>query len=123
MHLQSADFNGSSGEADIFRISDGQASIDANTTWDDNAFDDYDDVALLEAAIRPTADAYDFGKGVLKRGRDALIEVGILRRYDDGFVGYNDQRMAALLAGAIYQNRERAANLEERLAALEAKGG
>ena len=31
--------------------------------------------------------------------------MGILNVYDDGWVGYNDQRMSALLAGGIYQTR------------------
>jgi len=30
----------------------------------------------------------------------------VFKEYDDGFVGYNDQRMAALLAGGIYQTRD-----------------
>jgi hypothetical protein len=37
--LTSADIDGSSTPADIWRINDGQTTIDANTTWDDNVFD------------------------------------------------------------------------------------
>ena len=103
--LNSQDINGAAASGDIWRIPDGQTTIDAKTTWDINTFDKYDDVALIESALRPTANAYDFGKGVLLRGREALIQVGVLKRYEDGWVGYNDQRMAALLAGGIYQNR------------------
>ena len=33
--------------------------------------------------------------------------MGVLRKYNDCWVGYNDQRMAALLAGGIYQTRNR----------------
>jgi hypothetical protein len=105
MRLAGTNIDGAGGNGDIWRIPDGQTSIDANTTWDDNVFDAYDDVALLEASIRPTAKEYDFGQGVLKRGKAALVEVGVLREYKDGFIGYNDQRMAALLAGGIYQTR------------------
>ena len=115
---RSRDTDGSSTDADIWRIPDGQLSVDANTTWDANVFDSYDDVALLKASISPTAEAYDFGNGLLKRGRDVLIEIGVLRQHDDGWVGYNDQRMAALLAGGIYQNRSMMEDLDKRLQAL-----
>ena len=126
LKLETSDSDGGGTNADVWRISDGQLSIDANTTWDDNAFDDYDDVALIAASISPTAQAYDFGKGVLRRGRDALIEVGVLRQYylEDGsvdptFLGYNDQRMAALLAGGLYQTRATVDRLEQKIAELE----
>ena len=49
----------------------------------------------------------------------------MFKLHDDGFVGYNDQRMAALLAGGIYQNRDRMdaqyETMEKRLKELEAK--
>ena len=115
---KSRDIDGSATQGDIWRIPDGQTSIDADTTWDANVYDVYDDVALLKASISPTAEAYDFGNGLLKRGRDALIQIGILRKYEDGFIGYNDQRMAALLAGGIYQTRSKVDELEQRLQAL-----
>ena len=118
LKCRSQDTDGSSGNADIWRISDAQLSIDANTTWDENVFDTYDDVGLIRSAISPTAEAYDFGQGALKRGRDVLIEIGVLKKYDDGFIGYNDQRMAALLAGGIYQTRSKVDELEQRLQAL-----
>jgi hypothetical protein len=122
LRLHSRDIDGSSTDADIWRVLDGQTSIDANTTWDTNVFDTYDDVALLKASISPTAAAYDFGKGILKHGRDALIHVGVLKEYEDGWVGYNDQRMAALLAGGIYQNRsmmdEQYEEIDRRLKAI-----
>jgi len=97
--LRSFNTDGSSTDADIWRIPDGQLSIDANTTWDENIFDDYDDVAVLSP--------YREGQFNLSQRKDDLIEMGVLKQYDDGFIGYNDQRMAALLAGGIYQNRER----------------
>ena len=115
---RSRDTDGSSTDADIWRIPDGQLSVDANTTWDANVFDTYDDVGLIRSAISPTAEAYDFGQGALKRGRDVLIEIGVLKEYEDGFIGYNDQRMAALLAGGIYQTRSKVDELEQRLQAL-----
>jgi hypothetical protein len=109
-------------DADIFRVLDGTQVIKllANTT---TGYDDYDDAALLETSFSPTAKAYDFGRGIFKQGQEALIEVGVLERFDDGWVGYDGQRMAALLAGGIYQTRAAVATLEERLAALEARGG
>ena len=118
LKCRSRDTDGSSTDADIWRIYDGQLSIDANTTWDANVFDAYDDVGLIRSAISPTAEAYDFGQGALKRGRDVLIEIGVLKEYEDGFIGYNDQRMAALLAGGIYQTRTKVDELEQRLQAL-----
>jgi hypothetical protein len=109
------DGDGSGTDLDLIRINDGQTTIDANTTFDANAFDIYDDAMLLASSISPTAGAYDFGKGVFKRGREALIEVGILKEYEDGWVGYNDQRMAALLAGGIYQTRQLVDEMKEEI--------
>lgn len=113
--MGSYDGDGSGTDLDLIRINDGQTTIDANTTFDANAFDIYDDAMLLASSISPTADAYDFGKGVFKRGREALIEVGILKEYEDGWVGYNDQRMAALLAGGIYQTRQLVDEMKEEI--------
>ena len=111
----SSDTDGSSTNADIWRIPDGQTSIDANTTWDDNVFDDYDDAAVLSP--------YRQGQFNLSQRKDDLIEMGILREHEDGWIGYNDQRMAALLAGGIYQNRERMDaqhhTIDERLKRIE----
>ncbi len=39
MRFRSEDTDGASTAADVFRIPDGQLTIDANTTWDDNVFD------------------------------------------------------------------------------------
>jgi len=123
-HLQTKNDDGgsSASESDIFRVADGQVEIKTQVATD-TPYDDYDDVALLETYFSPTAKAYDFGRGILKEGREALIEVGVLERFVDGWIGYSDQRMDALLAGGIYQTRAVVATLEERLAALEARGG
>jgi len=97
--LRSADSDGGSTAADIWRVPDGQTSIDANTTWDINIFDNYDDAMILSP----------YRRGVMnlaQRTRE-LVEMGVLREYQDGWIGYNDQRMAALLAGGIYQTRQR----------------
>ena len=112
------DTNGSGSNEDLIRIDDGQKDIDANSNWVDNAFDDYDDALLLAASKSPTAEAYDFGNGILKRGVDALVEVGVLREYEDGWIGYNDQRMAALLAGGIYQTRQLVDELKDEISKL-----
>ena len=97
--MWTSDGNGSGTDAEVWRIEDGQTTIDANTTWDENVFDDFDDAMMLSP--------YRQGVMNLSQRREDLIEMGVLKRYDDGFVGYNDQRMAALLAGGIYQTRER----------------
>jgi hypothetical protein len=113
LYLRSQDTDGASADADIWRVSDSQLSIDANTTWDANIFDDYDDALMLSP--------YREGVFSLARRKQDLIDMGVLRQYDDGFVGYNDQRMAALLAGGIYQNRSKLDELDGRLALLEKK--
>jgi len=123
--LNSRDTDGSATAADIWRIPDGQTSIDANTTWDDNVFDDYDDAKVLERAFsKPNRlNIYEQGRNLLKVNTDELVEMGVLRQYDDGWIGHNDQRMEALLAGGIYQNRQRMddqfATVDDRLAAME----
>lgn len=99
MRFLTQDSDGSSNSADVWRITDGQVSIDANTTWDDNVFDEYDDALVLSP--------YRNGLVSLAARKTELIAMGVLRQYEDGWVGYNDQRMAALLAGGIYQNRAR----------------
>jgi len=113
--------DGSGTNSDIIRIDDGQAHIDALDDWVDDGFDIYDDAILLASSHSPTAEAYNFGKGVVKKGREALIEAGVLKRYEDGWVGYNDQRMAALLAGGIYQTRWLVDEMKEKISELENK--
>ena len=97
--LQSRDSDGSATNADVFRVPDGQLTIDANSTWDDNVFDGFDDAMVLSP--------YRDGVLNLAARQEELIEMGVLRRYPDGWVGHNDQRMEALLAGGIYQTRAR----------------
>jgi hypothetical protein len=101
------------GAHDIWRINDGQLSIDAASTWDDNVFDDYDDALVLSP--------YRGGVLNLRQRKEQLIQMGVLKSYEDGWVGYNDQRMSALLAGGIYQNRAFLDGLDKRIIALEAK--
>ena len=70
-------------------------------------FDDYDDAMVLYRAFgaEHRIETYRSGQMVLKGNYGELVQMGVLREYQDGSVGYNDQRMAALLAGGIYQNR------------------
>ena len=111
--LRSASGGGASTAEDLFRVPINQSSLDANTTWDANVFDEYDDARMLEP--------YRDGVLNLRARRDDLIRIGVLKQYPDGFIGYNDQRMAALLAGGIYQTRRRQdaqfAELDKRLRA------
>ena len=44
---------------------------------------------------------------VIKKWKDDLIHIGVFKKDGDGFLGMNPQRMASLLAGGIYQNRDR----------------
>ena len=119
LELNSTSTTGTAGQAaDIWRIPDGQLTMDFNSTTDESAFDDYDDAMVLKRAFSPE---YRGGRDLMRENRQELIDMGVLRQYDDGFVGYSDQRMAALLAGGIYQTRQRVDELDERIAALEAK--
>ena len=128
-NLYSTRSDGSGTNASIWRVPDGQSSVDANTTWDANVFDAHDDAKVLERAF--SADhretVYENGQSILKGNYDELIDIGVLRRYSDCWVGYNDQRMAALLAGGIYQTRSLVdgnhACHEARIKELEAKLG
>ena len=106
-YLRSRDTDGSATDADIWRVPDGQSTSDANTTWDANVFDDYDDAMVLNP--------YRDGVLNLAERREELIEMGVLKRYSDGWIGHNDQRMEALLAGGIYQNRTRIDSQYEEL--------
>ena len=136
--LRSNDTDGSSTDACIFRVGDGQTTIDANTTWDANVFDDHDDAMVLWRAFSPEGQrdlaSYALGKAALRTTKSELADIGVLKRYYkkcgaicEDFLGYNDQRMAALLAGGIYQTRFTVDKNHEcheaRLKALEAKIG
>jgi len=110
---------GSGSATDVFRLPINQGTMDANYTWDSNAFDDYDDALVLERAFSPVhkQTVYEDGKMILKNSSLELIDMGVLRKYEDDWVGYNDQRMAALLAGGIYQTRHRLDDYYEELKA------
>ena len=122
----------------VIRICDDQSAIDANTTWVDCGFDAHDDAMLLWRAFSPEGrgnlDAYALGKAGLRTSKSELADIGVLKRHYkkcgaicEDFLGYNDQRMAALLAGGIYQTRFTVDKNHEcheaRLKALEAKIG
>jgi hypothetical protein len=118
--IKSRNYNGSGGAQDVIRIPDNQHTIDADATWDDNvAFDDHDDAMVLYRAFSVPHGEYLAGQGLLASRQEELIDIGVLRRYEDGWVGHNPQRMEALLAGGIYQSRERIDRNAERIDALE----
>ena len=118
-YFWASDAGGASSANTVWRIPENQMTIDANTTWDNNAFDLYDDAKVLERAFSPTQrdTVYQDGKAILKGNYEELIEMGVLKKYPDDWVGYNDQRMAALLAGGIYQTRHRLDDSYEELKA------
>jgi hypothetical protein len=127
---------GSDQGADIIRVCDDSFSINANTTWVDCNFDAHDDAMVLWRAFSPEGQqdlyAYSLGKAALQTTKSELADIGVLKRYYkicgaicEDFLGYNDQRMAALLAGGIYQTRftldKNHECHEARLKALEAR--
>ena len=132
--LWSADTDGVGTGADLVRIPKGQETVDFNATADDNAFDKYDDAVVLASAFSPEVAAkltVQEGAAVLSRGREALVEAGVYSKYEDGWIGCNQLKMNALLAGGVYQTRalvdatreeliERIQALEERVKELEA---
>lgn len=126
LHIRTEDSTGSCAvAADVLRVPDGQLSVDGNAAFDDNAFDKYDDALVLERAFSPS---YAVGRALLKNTQEELADMGVLRRYYKrcgelcpDFLGYNDQRMAALLAGGIYQTRHLVDDLLQRVENLEAQ--
>jgi len=101
--IESSDTNGSGASADIIRVNDGQLTIDANSTWDDNAFDYVcDDCgwhSLHETESCPACGGnvewhddnaliFDVVSTEEKReqGLDRLGKMGVVRRYgkEDG---------------------------------------
>jgi len=109
----------------------GVLSIDAEnlsgtTAAQVNIFDDYDDVAEIRrfqltvpgAQITPAERDYN---------RQRLVEMGVgewaVQSSGPDHWMMRVQPMTRLLAGGIYQTREKVYELEERLAALEARGG
>jgi hypothetical protein len=119
--ISTTDSDGSGTDKDVIRIPIGQATVDFDATADENAFDDYDDAMVLAAAYSPTAKSYELGKGILARGKELLTEIGVLRKYDDGWLGYAPARMDALMAGAIYQSRTTIDILSDKIRELEAQ--
>jgi len=118
-YFWTSDAGGAGSANTIWRVPENQMTIDANATWDDNAFDLYDDALVLERAFSPAQrdTVYQEGKAILKGNYEELIDMGVLKKYPDDWVGYNDQRMAALLAGGIYQTRHRLDDSYEELKA------
>lgn len=138
LYCTTTDSDGGGTDADVWRIPDGQLSIDANTTWDDNAFDWvcddcgwhgdqqvavcpkcgslavawHDDVALMDQAIH----------GSLSTNREVLGKLerlGIVNTYGtleqanpEVFVSLS--RNPGFLMSGIVQTRR---ILEERLSA------
>ena len=94
-YMRSRDTDGSSTDADVWRVPDAQLTVDANSTWDDNAFDYvcdacgksavkpfkccgivswHDDVALVAAATR-SGKVRDIPPPVLER----MERLGVLK--------------------------------------------
>lgn len=73
-------------------------------------FDDYDDVAVLRGYFNPLA-------AIREQTLAGLVEMGIVTEVPESRSGYhwNVQAMFALLAGGVYQTRER---LEDEVSAL-----
>lgn len=93
-----------------YLAADGSLHLDAGSS----TFDDYDDVMLLKRA---------FSNGE----KSALREIGVLTTEINWETGvWNDyidtSKLLALLAGGVYQNRDRINELESRINELE-KGG
>jgi hypothetical protein len=131
--FQSQDTNGSAATADIYRIPDGQLSIDANTTWDANVFDYvcgecgrheaekfsccgpvawHDDVALMDEVIH--------GVGKNKHVVEKLEKLGVVNTY--GTLGTDKpelftslQKMPWFLMSGMVQMSNRIDELESRL--------
>ena len=120
--LTSTDSDGGGTNADIIRILDGQLTVDGNSTFDDGAFDYvcdgcgrheakefvccgrvqwHDDVALALAVSRnePTAIAQ-------------MEKLGLIRRYDDGWLGMSWQKPIAFTWSALGQIMQRIEALE-----------
>lgn len=129
--LWTTDSDGAGADADVFRIPDGQLTIDANTTWDANVFDYvcetcgkhsgdpfychgsmapwHDDVALMQVALRrdPVALA-------------RLERLGVVRTYQDGKLFTSLTRVPWFLMSGMAQMYQRVRDLEAEVAALKA---
>jgi hypothetical protein len=121
--LNSKNTDGSGADADVWRVYDGGAELRLNNNLGSN-FDIYDDALVLE---RHFADPYRAGETLVQESQNELIEMGVLVKDSDGWVGQSLDRWVALLAGGIYQTRSRVdgnhACHESRIKELEAKLG
>ena len=111
--FRSYDTNGSSADDDIWRVYDGTAELRLNNNLGSN-FDKYDDALVLE---RHFSDPYRAGQDLIQESQDELIEMGILVKDSDGWIGQSLNRWVPLLAGGVYQTRQRVDNLYEELKA------
>ena len=111
--MRSYDTNGSSADDDIWRVYDGTAELRLNNNLGSN-FDKYDDALVLE---RHFSDPYRVGQDLIQESQDELIEMGILVKDADGWIGQSLNRWVPLLAGGVYQTRQRVDDLYEELKA------
>ena len=111
--FRSYDTNGSSADDDIWRVYDGTAELRLNNNLGSN-FDKYDDALVLE---RHFSDPYRAGQDLIQESQDELIEMGILVKDSDGWIGQSLNRWVPLLAGGVYQTRQRVDDLYEELKA------
>jgi len=109
--MRSYDTNGSSADDDIWRVYDGTAELRLNNNLGSN-FDKYDDALVLE---RHFSDPYRVGQDLIQESQDELIEMGILVKDADGWIGQSLNRWVPLLAGGVYQTRQRVDDLYEEL--------
>ena len=111
--FRSYDTNGSSADDDIWRVYDGTAELRLNNNLGSN-FDKYDDALVLE---RHFSDPYRAGQDLIQESQDELIEMGILVKDSDGWIGQSLNRWVPLLAGGVYQTRQRVDDLYEEMKA------
>jgi len=107
----------------------GVLSVDGDGGGSDDPvslFDDYDDVAELRR-YQLAIPGSPITIAERDENRQRLVEMGVgewaVQESGPDRWMMRVQPLTRLLAGGIYQNRERMVSIEERLAALEAKGG
>ena len=111
--LRSKRGDGSGNDLDVFRVVDGAVELTLNTSLGSN-FDVYDDALVLE---RHFSDPYRIGQALVQESQNELIEMGVLVKYSDGWIGQSLNRWVPLLAGGIYQTRHRVDYFYEELKA------
>jgi len=123
--------NGTLGTNDRLRLvtTTGVLSVDGDGGGSDDPvslFDDYDDVAELRR-YQLAIPGSPITIAERDENRQRLVEMGVgewaVQESGPDRWMMRVQPLTRLLAGGIYQNRERMVSIEERLAALEAKGG